>query len=76
MAFTIRYDVEQMAVDMAEAGLSGATLAAKAGVTRQTVYRYLRGPSRTAKTTKKLAEALGYDVSRYIIKPKRLRGVA
>jgi transcriptional regulator with XRE-family HTH domain len=75
MATTV-YDVELLQMDMALNGWSPLELSRRAGVSGPTVYRYLSGECRTAKTTHKLATALGYPVRRYVKIPRRLRSVA
>ena len=64
------YDVEKMRDDMALKGLLPIDLARAAGVADMTVYRFLAREAQTAKTAKKLAEALGYTVRRYLISSK------
>lgn len=46
-------------------------LARKAEVADMTVYRFLSGDTQTARTAKKLADALGYSVKRYLISSRR-----
>lgn len=64
------YDVAKMLEDMAIKGWLPVDLARAAGVADMTVYRFLDGEARTAKTAKKLADALGYSVRRYLISAK------
>ena len=64
------YDVERMRDDMAIKGWLPVDLARRAGVADMTVYRFLSREAQTAKTAKKLAEALGYSVRRYLISAK------
>lgn len=63
MKTAIRYDVNLLAEDMADRGWFQKELAAKAGVSEMTVTRFLRG-EQTAKTAKKIANALGYRTAR------------
>lgn len=67
------YDVERMSDDMALKTLVPAELARVAGVSDETVYRFLRRERQTTKTAKKLADALGYSVRRYLISAKDRR---
>lgn len=61
------YDARLMAEDMAIKGWNKLELSRKAGVADMTVIRFLRGENQTAPTAKKLAEALGHSVRRYLI---------
>lgn len=63
----VRYDVQLMAEDMVGLGLNNVRLAARARVSDMTVIRFLRGERQTAKTAKKLAEALGKKPGRYVV---------
>lgn len=65
--FKVTYDVAQMVADMALKGWLPTHLAREAGVSDMTVSRFLSGEVQTAPTAKKLAEALGRSVRRYII---------
>jgi len=64
------FDVERMLDDMAIRGWLAIDLARAAGVADMTVYRFLRREAQTNKTAKKLAEALGFSVRRYLISAK------
>lgn len=64
---TVRYDVHRLVTDMAERGWMATDLARLAGVSDRTVSRFLREERQTAPTAKKLAEALGYSIRRYLI---------
>lgn len=64
------FDVEKMQDDMALKGWLPIDLAREAGVSDMTVYRFLQRETQTAKTAKKLAEALGHGVRRYLISAK------
>jgi DNA-binding LacI/PurR family transcriptional regulator len=56
---------------MAEHGWMPKDLARAAKVSEMTVSRFLRKDRQTAKTAKKLADALGYSPRRYVIQPRR-----
>ncbi len=73
---TIRYDVQRLATDMAERGWLATDLARIAGVGDITVSRFLRQERQTAKTAKKLADALGYTVRRYVVSSRSRQAVA
>lgn len=66
----IKFNHQLMAEDMAEHGWTPAEFARRADVSDMTVYRFLDGTSQTAPTAKKLAEALGYTVRRYLSRAK------
>ena len=61
------FNVAKMTDDMTERGWMATDLARVAGVSDMTVSRFLRCESQTAPTAKKLAEALGYSIRRYLI---------
>lgn len=61
------YNVALILEDMAAKGWLPAHLARKARVADMTVYRFLSGESQTAPTAKKIADALGRSVRRYLI---------
>lgn len=63
----IRFDGQRMAEDMALRGWNPKHLSRIAEVADVTVYRFLRGERQTPPTAKKLADALGYSVRRYLI---------
>lgn len=65
---TVRYDIQRLADDMAERGWLATDLARVARVSDMTVSRFLRNEHQTAKTAKKLAEALGFSTRRYVIR--------
>ena len=65
-----RYDVELLHTDMVEQGWLAADLARKASTSHVTVHRFFKGEARTARTAKKLADALGFPLRRYIVKPR------
>jgi transcriptional regulator with XRE-family HTH domain len=56
---------------MAAKGWLPTDLARKAGVSDQTVSQFLRRRSQSARTAKKLAQALGFSVRRYLITTER-----
>ena len=66
MALTSRLNVSWMREDMELRGWLQTDLARAAGVADTTVMRVFRGERQTARTVKKLAEALGYSVKRYV----------
>lgn len=57
--------------DMAAKGLMAAHLALRASVSRSTVTRFFDGSFQTPKTAKKLAQALGYPLRRYLLHAER-----
>jgi transcriptional regulator with XRE-family HTH domain len=63
----IRFDAHLMAEDMAVLGWTKLDLARRARVADMTVIRFLRGERQTPRTAKKLADALGHTVRRYLI---------
>jgi transcriptional regulator with XRE-family HTH domain len=73
MSQTVRFDVAQMQQDIAAKGWQPADLADRAGVARSTVSRFLNGEFQTARMAKRLAEALGYSVRRYIVRNEEER---
>lgn len=62
----VSYNVQRMAFDMAERGWVATDLARVAGVSDMTVSRFLRGERQSPRTAKRLAEALGYSIRRYL----------
>jgi hypothetical protein len=75
MATTLKFNTALLAEDIALRGWLPIDLARKAGVADMTVYRFLSGEVQTARTAKKLAEAMGYSVRRYLIS-SRTKAVA
>jgi transcriptional regulator with XRE-family HTH domain len=67
MSQTVRFNVAQIQMDLAAKGWQPTDLADRAGVARSTVSRFLNGEFQTARMAKRLAEALGYSVRRYIV---------
>lgn len=67
MAMTIRFDGGKVAVDMALKGWEVPDLAARAGVSIRTIYRFIGNEKQTPKTAKKIAAALGFSIRRYLI---------
>lgn len=67
------YNVFLMHEDMARKGWLASDLARKTRprITDETVRAFLRGQNRSARTAKKLARALGYDVERYLISARQ-----
>lgn len=68
-----KWDAELLAEDIALRGWLPKDLAVKADVADNTVYRFLDGSTQTAKTAKKLADAMGYSVRRYLLSARRRR---
>jgi transcriptional regulator with XRE-family HTH domain len=62
-----RFNVERLVQDMTLRGWNATDLARAADVSAMTVSRFLRGEAQTAPTAKKLADALGYTVRRYLV---------
>lgn len=58
------YNVELLKRDLAARGLQPTDLADLAGLSRPTVSRFLSGQVQTAKTARKVAQALGYTTPR------------
>lgn len=56
---------------MAGKGWLPIDLARRADVSHMSVGRFLRGERQTARMAKKLAEALGYSIRRYLISSAR-----
>lgn len=75
MATAPKFNGALLADDIALRGWLPIDLARKAEVSDMTVYRFLSGEVQTARTAKKLAEAMGYSVRRYLIAASR-RAVA
>jgi hypothetical protein len=63
-----RYDVALMQCDMEERGWLPADLARHAETSHVTVHRFFTGKARTARTAKKLADALGKPLRHYMIR--------
>jgi len=76
MSDTVRFNVAQMQHDIAARGWQPADLADKAGVARSTVSRFLNGEFQTARMAKRLAQALGYSVRRYIVTAEESKALA
>jgi transcriptional regulator with XRE-family HTH domain len=66
----VAFNTQLMAEDMALKGWHKLDFARRAGVADMTVIRFLRGERQTAPTAKKLAEALGYSLKRYLIRAR------
>ena len=62
------FNVQRMRNDMTLAGLHPADVARRCQppVARSTVTRFLSGDVQTARMAKRLAEALGYPLARYV----------
>lgn len=61
------YDVALMRADLTARGWLPIDLARKAHVSHMTVGRFLSGERQTARTAKKLADALGRSLRRYLV---------
>lgn len=59
------YDARLIAEDMALRGWNNRGLARAAGVSPQTVMRFLNGSAQTPKTAALIANAFGYGIARY-----------
>lgn len=68
---TVRYDTQKLAEDMTERGWMATDLARLACVSDKTVSRFLNEEVQTAPTAKKLADALGYSIRRYLIRSRQ-----
>ena len=67
MATKAKFDGQKMAEDLTLKGWLAIDLSRKAGVSDQTVYRFLSGERQTARMAKRLARALGYSHRRYLL---------
>jgi transcriptional regulator with XRE-family HTH domain len=65
-AVASRYDIAKMTDDMAAKGWIQQDLADKAHVSHMSVSRFLRGERQTNRMAKRLSQALGYSVRRYL----------
>lgn len=63
----IRFNTGLMRVDAVEQGLTATALAKKARVSKMRVSRFLNGDSKSPVTAKRLAQALGFEVRRYLV---------
>lgn len=61
------YDVALLETDMKAKGWLPVDLARHAKVSHMTVSRFFSGKNQTPRTAKKLAEALGRSVRRYMV---------
>lgn len=62
-----RFDTKKVVADMALRGWNNTDLAREAGLSGQTISRFLRG-DQSAKVAKKIALALGYTPARYFVR--------
>ncbi len=60
------YDVARFRSDMTRRGWLPIDLARAAKVSHMTVSRFFTGERQTARTAKKLADALGHNLRRYL----------
>jgi len=61
------YDIALLRRDLIEAGWMGADLARRAKISPMTVSRFLSGERQTPRTAKKIAQALGFSIRRYLV---------
>jgi len=66
----VSFDTDRVRLDAALKGMNQTALARRARLSRMTVSRFLRGKSRTPATAKKIAQALGEDIARYLVVDK------
>ena len=72
----VRFDIRLLREDMVARGWLATDLARAAEVSDMTVTRFLRGQHQTARTAKKLADAFGFPVRRYMRSSRSRRAVA
>lgn len=60
------FHVERLVEDMALRGWNNEDLARASGLSSMTISKFIRGECRTAKTSFRLAQALGYSARRYL----------
>lgn len=63
-----QFDIALMQEDMAARGWLAVDLSRRAGVSHMTVGRFFSEERQTARTAKKIAVALGYSLSRYLVR--------
>lgn len=61
------YDIAKLKRDMAKKGWLPRDLARQSGLSDMTVSRFLRGLRANPRTARRLAEALGHRVDRYLV---------
>jgi DNA-binding phage protein len=61
------FDVDKMRGDIAAKGWLPTDLARVAGFHDETIARHLRGDRSNPRTVKRMAEALGFGIKRYLI---------
>lgn len=68
----VAYDGQLMTEDAASKGLDARALAAKVSgkLSMRTVYRFLSNEVQSSATAVLLADAIGYDVGRYVIRSR------
>lgn len=69
MGARVRYNVALIQEDMAVKGWLPVHLATGSGLSQMTIGRFLSGETQTAPSAKKIADALGQPVRRYIVAP-------
>ena len=68
MRQALRFNEYRLKTDMTEKGWNVMELARMSGVSHMTIRRFLEGGAQTPRVGKKLADALGYPVARYLEK--------
>ena len=63
-----KYNVQKLQEDLDGRGWLPADLSRHSGISKETVSRVLRGERMNPRTWKRFAEALGYDLRRYLRK--------
>ena len=71
MATTYQWNIVLLEEDLAIRGWSPKDLSRHARVSDMTVYRFLSGQHQTVKTAKRLADAMGLSVRRYLVSRRR-----
>lgn len=64
----LQFDGRKLYEDAVAKSLDIAGLVERSGRSQRTVYRFITGELQTAETAKALAKAVGYSVSRYLIR--------
>ncbi|MEZ5421010.1 MAG: helix-turn-helix domain-containing protein [Vicinamibacterales bacterium] len=64
----LQFDGRKLYEDAVAKGVDIAQLVDRSGKSQRTVYRFITGELQTAETAQALSRALGYSVSRYLIR--------
>lgn len=72
MAMITSFDVALLRRDMELRGWLQKDLARAANVSQPTFSRFLRNDGRSPRVAKKLADALGYSLERYMVRRQRV----